>query len=62
MHLALAKSFIVRHLGQPDLAPADVAEACGVSQSYLHRLFANDGATVSSVRAWVCAGGLPAFA
>lgn len=47
VHLALAKSFIVRHLGRADLTPAEIAGACGVSQSYLHRLFANDGTTVA---------------
>jgi AraC-like DNA-binding protein len=46
VHLSLAKSFVVRHLGEPALAPADVAIACGVSLSYLHRLFANDGTTI----------------
>ena len=46
VHLSLAKSFIVRHLGESTLTPADVAVACGVSLSYLHRLFANDGTTI----------------
>lgn len=48
VHLGLAKTFIVRHLGDVRLSPADVANACGVSLSYLHRLFANEGLTVSS--------------
>lgn len=47
VHLGLAKSFIVRHLGDSRISPADVAAACGVSLSYLHRLFANDGTTVA---------------
>ncbi|RJQ84681.1 helix-turn-helix transcriptional regulator [Amycolatopsis panacis] len=42
----MAKSFIVRNLGDPDLAPADVAAAGNISLSYLHRLFAADGAAV----------------
>ncbi|MFI7498343.1 helix-turn-helix domain-containing protein [Streptomyces sp. NPDC049687] len=46
VHLSLAKSFIVRHLGESTLAPADVAVACGVSLSYLHRLFATEGTTI----------------
>jgi len=48
VHLGLAKTFIVRHLGDVRLSPADVANACGVSLSYLHRLFANEGLTVAS--------------
>ncbi len=47
VNLSLAKSFIARHLGDPALVPADVAAACNVSLSYLHRLFANDDATVA---------------
>jgi len=47
VNLSLAKSFIARHLGDPRLAPADVAAACSLSLSYLHRLFANDGTTVA---------------
>lgn len=47
VHLSLAKSFIARHLGDPHLSPADVAAACNISLSYLHRLFAGDGTTVA---------------
>jgi AraC-like DNA-binding protein len=47
VHLSLAKSFIVRNLGDPDLCPADVAAACNLSLSYLHRIFASDGTTVA---------------
>lgn len=47
VNLSLAKSFIARNLGDPRLAPADVAAACSISVSYLHRLFANDDATVA---------------
>ena len=46
VHLSLAKSFIVRNLGDPDLCPADVAAVCNLSLSYLHRIFASDGTTV----------------
>lgn len=47
VHLQLAKSFLNRHLGDPNLAPADVATACNISLSYLHRIFAADDTTVA---------------
>jgi AraC-like DNA-binding protein len=47
VHLSLAKSFVVRNLGNSKLSPSDVAGACNISPSYLHRLFAADGITVS---------------
>ena len=47
VHLSLAKSFVVRNLGDPKLSPADVAGSCNISPSYLHRLFAAEGITVS---------------
>lgn len=47
VHLSLAKSFVVRHLGDPKLSPSDVAAACNISLSYLHRLFSADGITVA---------------
>ncbi|HVK28231.1 MAG TPA: helix-turn-helix domain-containing protein [Nocardioides sp.] len=47
VNLSLAKSFIARNLGDPRLAPADIAAACSISVSYLHRLFANDDTTVA---------------
>ena len=47
VHLSLAKSFVVRNLGDPKLSPSDVAGSCNISPSYLHRLFAADGITVS---------------
>ncbi|MEU4418981.1 hypothetical protein, partial [Nocardia salmonicida] len=43
VNLSVAKSFVARNLGDPRLTPADVAAACSLSLSYLHRLFANDG-------------------
>jgi AraC-like DNA-binding protein len=46
-HLARAKAHICRHLPNPDLSPASVAEACGVSKRYLHELFTDENATVS---------------
>lgn len=47
VHLAQAQSFILRHLGDTGLAPADIAAACNISVSYLHRLFAADGSTIA---------------
>lgn len=41
--LALARDEVERSLGDPDLAPADVATRVGISTRYLHRLFSNDG-------------------
>lgn len=48
VHLSLAKSFLARNLGNPRLSPADVAAACNISLSYLHRLFAGDETTVAA--------------
>lgn len=42
------KTFIRRHLGDPDLTPAGVAAAHHVSRSYLYRLFQAEGLTVAS--------------
>ncbi|MET0821730.1 MAG: helix-turn-helix domain-containing protein [Aeromicrobium sp.] len=47
VHLSLAKSFVARHLGDPALSPSDVAQACSISLSHLHRLFADDERTVA---------------
>ncbi|PRX97358.1 helix-turn-helix transcriptional regulator [Allonocardiopsis opalescens] len=42
------QAFILRHLREPDLAPAAIAAAHHISLSYLHRLFQAQGTTVSS--------------
>ena len=47
VHLSMAKSFLARNLSDPNLSPADVAAACNISLSYLHRLFTNEGTTVA---------------
>ncbi|MFI5623992.1 helix-turn-helix domain-containing protein [Nocardioides sp. NPDC051685] len=47
VHRELARSFIEHHLSDPELSPADIAAACSISVSYLHRLFADDGWTVA---------------
>lgn len=38
-HLSRAENFIGKHLNEPDLTPAKVAEGCGISLRYLQRLF-----------------------
>ena len=47
VHLLRARAYIAEHIGEPDLDPARVAAACAISASYLHKLFAEAGATVS---------------
>ena len=47
--VAAATDFIERHLTDPDLPPSRVAEAAGVSERHLGRLFADSGTTVSRV-------------
>ncbi|MET7657074.1 MULTISPECIES: helix-turn-helix domain-containing protein [unclassified Streptomyces] len=42
------KTFVRRHLGDPDLTPAGIAAAHHVSRSYLYRLFQEEGLTVAS--------------
>jgi AraC-like DNA-binding protein len=43
-------TFILRHLGDPELTPGSVASAHHISVSYLHRLFRAEGTTVA---AWI---------
>jgi len=45
-NLARAKRVIRRHCGELDLSVADIADRCGLSVSYLHKLFRDDGRTV----------------
>ncbi len=45
-HRGRALQHIRSHLGERDLTPARVAEACGVSVSYLHEIFRGSGASV----------------
>lgn len=47
LHLVRARAHLRRHLGDPDLGPAQVAAACAISVRYLHRLFAAEGASVA---------------
>ena len=41
------RSFIEEHLGNPDLGPATIATAFGISSRYVHTLFKADGKSVS---------------
>lgn len=40
-------AYIHRHLGDPDLSPATIAAAHHISTSYLHKLFRNQGLTIT---------------
>ncbi|HEY1777187.1 MAG TPA: helix-turn-helix domain-containing protein [Solirubrobacteraceae bacterium] len=42
-----AKAYVETNLGDPCLAPAQIARACSISTRYLHRLFEQEGQTVS---------------
>jgi AraC-like DNA-binding protein len=42
------KAYIRRHLGDPELTPARIADAHHISRSYLYRLFQAEGTTVAS--------------
>lgn len=46
-HLMRIERFISSHLGDPDLNPTRIAESCGISLRYLHKLFAETGYTVA---------------
>ncbi|MCI3928256.1 helix-turn-helix domain-containing protein [Streptomyces sp. AN091965] len=48
--LARIRAFIEEHLMDPDLSPESIARAHHISVRYLHKLFQNDGTTVSQ---WV---------
>lgn len=45
-NLARAKRIIAQQLHDPDLQPAKIAAACGISLGYLHRLFRDQSETV----------------
>ncbi|MCF7551034.1 helix-turn-helix domain-containing protein [Pseudonocardia sp. WMMC193] len=51
LHLVRARAYIAAHLGDPDLDPAQVAAACAISVSYLHKIFADaDESVAGSIR------------
>ncbi|MFD8706603.1 helix-turn-helix domain-containing protein [Kitasatospora sp. NPDC059648] len=45
--LARIEDYVLRHLGEPDLSPAQIADANHISVRYLHKLFRAEGTTVS---------------
>jgi AraC-like DNA-binding protein len=47
VHLAISRTFITRNLSNPELCPSDIAVACNLSLSYLHRIFSAEGMTVA---------------
>ncbi|GJF05094.1 AraC-like ligand-binding domain-containing protein [Pseudonocardia sp. D17] len=50
LHLLRAQAYIDEHLSDPALTPAQIAAACAISVSYLHKLFSE---TDTSVGAYV---------
>ncbi|WP_180686673.1 helix-turn-helix domain-containing protein [Streptomyces gossypiisoli] len=48
--LSRIRAYIEEHLMEPDLSPESIARAHHISVRYLHKLFQNDGTTVSQ---WV---------
>ncbi|GAY12446.1 helix-turn-helix domain-containing protein [Pseudonocardia sp. N23] len=48
VHLMRAQAWIDEHLDDPGLAPGDVAAACSISVSYLHKLFGETGTSVAA--------------
>ncbi|MFD9483269.1 helix-turn-helix domain-containing protein [Streptomyces sp. NPDC059991] len=48
--LSRIRAFVEEHLMDPDLSPESIARAHHISVRYLHKLFQNDGTTVSQ---WV---------
>lgn len=47
--VALVRALIQRHFRDPCLSPASIAGACGISVSYLHRVFAEEEHTVATL-------------
>lgn len=47
-HLQRALAFIRANFGDPELSPAKIAHACGISVSYLHNLFSATGTSVEA--------------
>lgn len=46
-HLRRIEAYVRAHLAEPDLSPAQIAHACGISVRYLHELFRDTGDTMS---------------
>lgn len=47
--VALVRALVRRHFRDPDLSPATIAAACGISVSHLHRVFAGEEHTVAAL-------------
>lgn len=47
VHLMRAKAYVDEHIADPGLSPAEIAAACSISASYLHKLFAETGVGVA---------------
>ncbi|MHA6126945.1 AraC-like ligand-binding domain-containing protein [Pseudomonas fluorescens group sp. PF-1] len=50
MHLQRIEHYVDKQLGNPDLAPQVIAQACGLSVRYLHKLFSS---TPYSLGEWI---------
>lgn len=50
-HLSRIEHYVRQHLGNADLNPTQVAQACGISVRYLHSLYQGQGQTFSE---WLC--------
>jgi AraC-like DNA-binding protein len=50
LHLQRIEQYIDQQLGNPDLAPQMIADACGLSVRYLHKLFSS---TPHSLGEWI---------
>lgn len=50
LHLQRIEQYVEKHLGNPDLAPPLIADACGLSVRYLHKLF---NSTPYSLGEWI---------
>lgn len=47
--VALVRALVRRHFRDPDLSPATIAAACGISVSHLHRVVAGEEHTVAAL-------------
>lgn len=47
--VALVHALVRRHFRDPDLSPATIAAACGISVSHLHRMLAGEDRTVAAL-------------
>jgi AraC-like DNA-binding protein len=50
LHLARVERHVLQNLGDPELSPQSIAQACNLSLRYLHKLFSS---TPCTLREWV---------